>query len=260
MMIPVKGGDRNKCVEQGASRGALQKHGLLARLQGRSRRGKMGDRLRAVSTPAASGLNVAPIPAVRPTRTFRPHGTSPAWYRASARAGPPSPMRRAACPAPIVFQLGLVARPCPRHGPQSLLWAFDRPPKPASGRLKGSSPFDGLLRPDELPAETLHQRRRSTSGRRSVGDRSLRQQRRGDTIEAIAPDAAALRSRHVARRMDCGSSWTLPRITAVAVVDVGRAQLAARCAGGPPRVKLPTGAPLHCAMLRRNSALRFSCA
>ena len=174
--------------------------------------------------------------------------------------GPPSPRRRAACPAPIVFQLGLVARPCPRHGPQSLLWAFDRPPKPASGRLKGSSPFDGSLRPDESPAETLHQRRRSTSGRRSVGDRSLRQQRRGDTIEAIAPDAATLRSRHVARRMDCGSSWTLPRITAVAVVDVGRAQLAARCAGGPPRVKLPTGAPLHCAMLRRNSALRFSCA
>ena len=31
------------------------------------------------------------------------------------------------------------------------LTAFDRSPRPASGRLKGSSPFDGLLRPDEPP-------------------------------------------------------------------------------------------------------------
>ena len=74
-----------------------------------------------------------------------------------------------------------------------------------------------------------------TSARRSVSDRSLRQGRQGDTIEAIAPDAATLRSRHVARRMDCGSSWTLFRITAVAVVDVGRAQVAAECAGGLSR-------------------------
>jgi hypothetical protein len=65
----------------------------------------------------------------------------------------------------------------------------------------------------------------------SVNDRSLRQGRQGDTIEAIAPDAATPRSRHVARRMDCGSSWTLLRITVGAVVDVGRAQVAARCAG-----------------------------
>jgi hypothetical protein len=33
------------------------------------------------------------------------------------------------------------------------------------------------------------------------GDRSLRQGKQGDTVEAIAPDAATLRSRHVARRM-----------------------------------------------------------
>jgi hypothetical protein len=33
--------------------------------------------------------------------------------------------------------------------------------------------------------------------------------------------------------LDCGSSWTLLRIIAVAVVDAGRAEVAARCAGGP---------------------------
>ena len=38
--------------------------------------------------------------------------------------------------------------------------------------------------------------------------------------------------------MDCGSSWTLLRVTTVAVVYVGRAQVAARCAGG--RQGLPT--------------------
>ena len=64
-------------------------------------------------------------------------------------------------------------------------------------------------------------------------------------MEAIAPDAAALRLMDVARRMDCGSSWTLLRITAVAVVDVGRAQVAARSVGSPLRVRLPTGFPLH---------------
>ena len=76
-------------------------------------------------------------------------------------------------------------------------------------------------------------------------DRSLRQGRQGDTVEAIAPDAATLRSRHVARRMDCGSSWTLLRITVVAVVDVGRAQVAARCAGGPQGQGSQLVFPLH---------------
>jgi hypothetical protein len=80
----------------------------------------------------------------------------------------------------------------------------------------------------------------STSGRRSVSDRSLRQGRQGDTVEAIAPDA---------QRSDRGmlqGGWTAVRlgrylsVTAVAVVYVGRAQVAARCAGGPPRVRLPT--------------------
>jgi hypothetical protein len=97
----------------------------------------------------------------------------------------------------------------------------------------------------------------STSARRSINDRRLRKGRQGDTVEAIAPDAAALRSRHVAGRMDCGSSWALLRITAVAVVGVGRAQVAARYAGGPPGVRLPTVVSTSLAMLSRNCAMRF---
>ena len=67
-------------------------------------------------------------------------------------------------PAPIVFPLGVVARPCPlAHALATVLraslTAFDHSPKPASGRLKGSSPFDGSLRPDERPdAGALYQR------------------------------------------------------------------------------------------------------
>jgi hypothetical protein len=55
--------------------------------------------------------------------------------------------------------------------------------------------------------------------------RSLRQGRQGDTLEAIAPDAAALRSRH------SQGGWTAVRlgrylsITVIAVADVGRAQV-----------------------------------
>jgi hypothetical protein len=90
-----------------------------------------------------------------------------------------SPLRRAyearlarAC------QLGLVARsPAPAYGLTTVL--------------------RGALRPDEPPDAGG----RSTIARRSVSDGSLRQGRQGDTMEALAPDAAALRSRHVARRM-----------------------------------------------------------
>jgi hypothetical protein len=86
---------------------------------------------------------------------------------------------------------------------------------------------------------------RSTTVRRSVGRRRLPPSVARSSVRVIAPDAAVLRSRHVARRMDCGSSWTLLRITTVAVVDVGRAQVAARCTGDPPRVRLPTLVSLH---------------
>ena len=96
----------------------------------------------------------------------------------------------------------------------------------ARDRPKGSSPFNGPRRPNEPPsagATRFAGGGSSTRARRFARARRLRRGRRGDTVEAIAPDAAALRSRHVARRMDCGSSWTLLRITAVAVADVGRA-------------------------------------
>jgi hypothetical protein len=53
---------------------------------------------------------------------------------------------------------------------------------------------------------------------------------RGPRVDRAAVEGVPIG--HVARRMDCGSSWTLLRITTVAVVDVGRAQVAARCAGG----------------------------
>jgi hypothetical protein len=154
----------------------------------------------------------------------------------------------------------LTACPCPRHGPQSLADGLrplaqtrQRSPEglkpvrrfapagrptlgPTSARRsaggRSSANAKGFEQtaafpPDAgaaRPAPGAPQRQETRSGRRSVSGRSLRQGKQNDTIEAIAPDAAALRSRHVARRMDCGSSWTVLRITAVAVVDVGRAQ------------------------------------
>jgi hypothetical protein len=172
----------------------------------------------------------AAAPDARRSRAGPPHGfhrlpAIPAKQKKAdaGRGLPARPCRSTACPPPK-----------PRHGLQSFLTAFT-----ARTRLRspeGLSPFDGSLWPDE----PLRRRQEPQARRASASDRSLRQRKHGDTVEAIAPDAAALRSRHVARRMDCGSSWTLLRITIVAVVDVGRAQVAARCAGGPPRVMLPT--------------------
>jgi hypothetical protein len=131
----------------------------------------------------------------------------------------------------------LRARPSLAHALATVLraslTAFDRSPKTASGRLEGLKPVRRLA-----PARGAARRRgrstsarcsagggSSSSGRRCASDRSLRQGEQGDTIEAIAPDAATPRSRHVARRMACASSWTLLRIVTVAVVDVGRAQV-----------------------------------
>ena len=125
------------------------------------------------------------------------------------------------------------ARPCPRHGPQSLADGF-RPLAQNRQRPPGRAQACSTARPGP---RSCPRRGRSTSarcsagggssssGRRCASDRSLRQGEQGDTIEAIAPDAATPRSRHVARRMACGSSWTLLRIVTVAVVDVGRAQV-----------------------------------
>jgi hypothetical protein len=46
-------------------------------------------------------------------------------------------------------------RPCPRHGPQSLADGFRPLAHPPSGGPKGSSPFDGSLRPEEPPSPVL---------------------------------------------------------------------------------------------------------
>ena len=84
--------------------------------------------------------------------TVRARGRS--WsdeVRRSAREIP-TPRRRAA-PAPIVFQLGLVARPA--HALATVLRASLTGFRPlAQTRQRspeGSSPFDGSLRPDEPP-------------------------------------------------------------------------------------------------------------
>ena len=111
-----------------------------------------------------------------------------------ARAARPQ-RRRAAGPVPIVFQFGRVTRPCPRHGLRASLTALDRSPKLASGSLMGSGPLAARAGPMSRPTP-------GRSARRSARGRSLRQGRQGDIVEIIAPDAAALRSRHVARRMD----------------------------------------------------------
>ena len=48
-------------------------------------------------------------------------------------------------PAPIVFQLGLAASPCPRHGPQSLADGFWQPPAPPCPPDGGMTALDPRL-------------------------------------------------------------------------------------------------------------------
>ena len=85
-------------------------------------------------------------------------------YRASARAGLPGPLggtRPARTRSSSALSLSTA---CPlAHALATVLkaslTASRRSPKPASGRLRGSSPFDGSLRPDEPPdAGPLEQR------------------------------------------------------------------------------------------------------
>jgi hypothetical protein len=86
----------------------------------------------------------------------------------------------------------------------------------ASGKAGKRGPASGLS------AEALAKGGFSAAGTPSAAARlpsrqrlGLRQGKQGDTVDAIAPDAAALRSRHVARRMGsrlspyCGSSWAV---------------------------------------------------
>jgi hypothetical protein len=96
---------------------------------------------------------------------------------------PGRPCRSTACPSPM-----------PATVLRTSLTAFDQ----FAGRLRARARSTA---PSGRPTPG-----RSTSGRRSVGDTSLRRGKQGDTVEAIAPDAAGLRSGHVARRMDNGSS------------------------------------------------------
>jgi hypothetical protein len=103
-------------------------------------------------------------------------GMSPSWVpkaRCPARPDclPARPCRSTACP--LAGALATVLK--------ASLTGFDRSSKPAPAAAR--------------------RRDSSTNARRSSGSRSLRQGRRGDTVEAIAPDAATLRSRHVARRL-----------------------------------------------------------
>jgi hypothetical protein len=131
----------------------------------------------------------------------------------------------------------LPARPCrsPMPSPQSSepRRRAEHLPKPPSGRLKGSSPFDGSLWPDEPPdAGPLEQRQ--------VLDQ--RQKPRPAAGAPSATGACAMESRGIPwrqlprmrQRSDRGMSqggWTAVRlgrylkITVVAVVYVGRAQV-----------------------------------
>ena len=152
------------------------------------------DNARSLRRPGASAFCAfLPLDRDRRRSASRPWVPSlgPRWPRGPAR-------RRAAGPAMIAFQ----ARPC--RSPHALatvlrvsLTGFDRSPKPGRGRRspEDSSPFDGSLRPMSGPTPAARPAAGALRRRRS-----LRQGRQGDTVEAIAPDAAALRSRHVARR------------------------------------------------------------
>jgi hypothetical protein len=78
-------------------------------------------------------LSPAPGCHDRPAKPNPAASMSPGLRVRPARAAPAP--RRAAGPAPIVFQLGLVARPCPRHGPQSLDGGPTAGPNPPRRRL-----------------------------------------------------------------------------------------------------------------------------
>jgi hypothetical protein len=143
----------------------------------------------AKHNPAAS---MSPRLRDRPARAAQPPGGAP-----PARPGSSS---------------SSTAGPSPMPSPRSLDGGPTARPNPPSGRLRAQAHSTARSGPMSRPTpEPLDQRpalrravRNSSSGRRSAGGRSLRQGRQGDTMNAIAPDAAALRSRHVARRTGCG--------------------------------------------------------
>ena len=128
--------------------------------------------------------------------------------------------------------------------------------------LRGGNPSEVIT----ICGASAGRRGRSTNAQRSVSDRSLRQGKQGDTVEAIAPDAATLRSRHVARRMGstiipyCGSSWTVLWV-AFQRGKAGRAVSPAKLSWRADKQSSRMYFHFTCAMLRRNAAFKFvSCA
>ena len=107
------------------------------------------------------------------------------------------------------------------------LTAFDREPKPASGRVKGSSPFDGSLRPDEPPDAGAFDQRQALRRPAGAPPATGACAREGRTI----PWRQLPRMRQRSDRGMLQGGWTAVRlgrylrITVVAVVDVGRAQV-----------------------------------
>jgi hypothetical protein len=156
--------------------------------------------------------------------------------RASARAGPPGPEEARCRPGPVrpsnsALALDrLLPYPCPRRGPQSLADGFRLLAQTCQRSPKGSSPFDGSLRPDEPPDAGAA----STSARRSAGGRSSSSGRRAPAAGACAREGRAIPSRQLPRmrqRSDRGMSqgeWTAVRlgryssITVIAVIEAGR--------------------------------------
>jgi hypothetical protein len=142
--------------------------------------------------------------------------------------------------------MGPGARPARAARPRGGAPAGPGSPKPASGRLKGSPSRSTASSPLTSSTARPGPMSRPTPG--ALDQRQARRRRQG-----LAPGKAGQYPRGncpgcgnapieaCRRRMDCGSSWTLLRITVVAVIDVGRAQVAARCAGDHQRVALPTG-------------------
>jgi hypothetical protein len=109
-------------------------------------------------------------------------------------------------------------------------------------------------RGDEPSPTNLGRRRRN---RLSLPDSASYALGRSQRLAFASQSSRQPPSRHVARRMDCGSSWAILWIATVAVVDVGRAQVTARCTGD----RQGQGSQLYSnftrAMLSHNCAMRF---
>jgi hypothetical protein len=117
------------------------------------------------------------------------------------RRGPPQ--LRNALPARPRWSSALSLDRLPAaYGLATVLRASTAGPLPAQTRQRSpeglkprSTARSGPMSPPVAGRGHRWAARRSAGGRDSASDRSLRRGRQGDTVEAIAPDAAALRSR-----------------------------------------------------------------